>query len=43
MMGSEEMVEEYKKVVYVWNEPKPKIEVPNRLRFRAINEDSMDI
>lgn len=33
-------MEPYKKVVYVWNEPQPRIDVPSRLRFQPVNEDS---
>lgn len=36
-------METYQKIVYVWNEPKPKIDVPNRLTFHSLAEASMDI
>lgn len=36
-------MEQYKKVVYVWNEPNVKVEVPNRLEFLAVDEASLDI
>ncbi|MEM7133816.1 MAG: GNAT family N-acetyltransferase [Chloroflexota bacterium] len=36
-------MEEYKKVVYVWNEPNAKLVVPTRLQFRPVDEDSIDI
>ena len=32
---------DYMKVVYAWNEPREKIEVPNRLHFRSVDEESM--
>ena len=36
-------MEEYKKVVYVWNEPNEKIEVPTRLKFCSVAEASMNV
>jgi hypothetical protein len=34
--------DEYNKVIYVWNEPQAAIDVPSRLTFRAVDDDSME-
>lgn len=36
-------MEEYRKVVYVWNEPRAKISVPTRLTFRSVNEETLGV
>ena len=36
-------MEPYEKVVYVWNEPRPPVLVPERLHFHSIDEESFPI